>query len=50
VELNQIQGVYMPIWKENEQKMIWSGFEELLFGEQWRVDRVSCFHLVVENE
>jgi len=48
VGYNQIQTVYMPIWRANEQEQIWSDFENLLFGEQRQLDRVARFHLHVD--
>jgi hypothetical protein len=44
---NQIRTVYMPIWKEGEQEELWTNFENVLFSEQRRNDRVGRFHLVV---
>ena len=35
---NQIQIVYMPIWKGGEQKELWATFESMLFSEQHRND------------
>jgi hypothetical protein len=31
---NQIQTVYMPIWREDEQEELWMSFEGMLFSEQ----------------
>lgn len=46
VGINQLRTVYMPIWQENEQEEIWKNFENILYGEQQRNDRVSNFHLI----
>lgn len=46
VGINQLRTVYMPIWRENEQEEIWKNFENILYGEQRRNDRVSKFHLI----
>ncbi|KAG7097801.1 hypothetical protein E1B28_005120 [Marasmius oreades] len=42
---NQIRSVYMPIWVVNEQEQIWKDFENVVFGEQRRQDRVRRFYL-----
>jgi hypothetical protein len=47
VGLNQIREVYMPIWQAGEQERIWNNFEDMLFSEQRRQDRVAQFHLVI---
>ena len=42
---NQIRTVYMNIWHENEEEEeVWHNFENMVFAEQRRRDRVSCFH------
>ncbi|KAJ7366038.1 hypothetical protein DFH08DRAFT_797044 [Mycena albidolilacea] len=47
VGINQIHTVYMPLWKQTqEQEEIWGNFENVLFGEQRRSDRVARFHNV----
>lgn len=46
VGINQLRSVYMPIWKANEQEEIWDHFENMLFGDQRKKDRVSQFHLI----
>jgi hypothetical protein len=47
VGINQIRTVYMPLWKQTqEQEDIWGNFENVLFGEQQRSDRVARFHNV----
>ena len=46
VGINQIQSVYMPIWKADKQEEIWESFENMLFSEQRAHDRVSGFHLM----
>lgn len=48
VGLNQIREVYMPIWTAGDQETIWNHFEEMVFGDQQKNDRVARFHLSVE--
>lgn len=48
VGINQLRSVYMPIWQENEQEEIWRNFENIVYGEQRKNDRVSRFHLIYE--
>jgi hypothetical protein len=51
VGLNQIRSVYMPLWQQNkEEEEVWKNFENMLFSEQRRVDRVSRFHNFPEYE
>jgi hypothetical protein len=38
----------MPIWKE-EDGSLWDSFETMLFGEIRKNDRVSRFHLHVDQ-
>jgi hypothetical protein len=48
---NQIRSVYMPIWRQNkEDEEVWTNFENMLFSDQCRVDRVSQFHNFPEYE
>ncbi|EDQ98024.1 uncharacterized protein LACBIDRAFT_316314 [Laccaria bicolor S238N-H82] len=49
VGINQIRSVYMPIWRENEQEQLWSHFEDILFRDQRKMDRVSRFHCIEED-
>jgi DDE superfamily endonuclease len=45
VGINQIRSVYMPLWKQTrEDEEVWGNFENILFGEQRRSDRVARFH------
>jgi hypothetical protein len=44
VGISQIRSVYMPIWIQNEQEEVWAHFENMLFSEQRRNDRVARFH------
>ncbi|KAG6847397.1 hypothetical protein H0H93_008476 [Arthromyces matolae] len=45
VGFNQIQSVYMPIWRSNaDDEDIWLHFRDIVFGDQRRKDRVSRFH------
>lgn len=51
VGINQIRTVYMPIWREgHEQEQIWNDFENILFGEQRKADRVTQYHNVVTHD
>ncbi|KAF7368888.1 hypothetical protein MVEN_00214600 [Mycena venus] len=48
---NQIRTVYMPLWRQNkEDEEVWTNFENMLFSEQRRNDRVSRFHNFAEYE
>ena len=47
VGISEIRTVYMRVWKEDEDEDIWSDFENVLFGELRRRDRVARFHRVV---
>lgn len=49
VGINQICSVYMPIWKENEQEKIWSNFEDILFKDLRKNNRVARFHMISSN-
>jgi hypothetical protein len=41
----------MPLWQQNkEEEEVWKNFENMLFSEQRRVDRVSRFHNFPEYE
>ena len=49
VGLNQIHNVSMPQWRMNaEDEEIWSNFEDMLFSEQRKKDRVLRFHTYPE--
>ena len=50
VGISQIRTVYMQCWKDAEDEDIWNNFEDVLFGELRRRDRVSRFHRVVVEE
>lgn len=51
VGINQIRTVYMPVWKENrEEEDIWKNFENMLFSDQRRCDRVARFHNIAIYE
>jgi hypothetical protein len=45
VGLNQICTVYMPIWRGGGEE-VWTSFENMLFSEQRKNDRVRQFHIV----
>lgn len=47
VGYNQIRSVYMPIWMADEQEQIWKDFENILFSDQRKFDRVGQFHLTI---
>ncbi len=48
VGISQIKEVFMPIWKE-EDSGVWDSFESMLFGQIRQRDRVSRFHLHVDE-
>ncbi|CAK5279623.1 unnamed protein product [Mycena citricolor] len=42
---NQIRTVYMPVWRESQDdEEVWSNFEQMLFSDQRRKDRVARYH------
>ncbi|KAF8519072.1 hypothetical protein JB92DRAFT_2828572 [Gautieria morchelliformis] len=49
IGLNQIWAVYCDIWRRAEGDAIWEGFASMMFGELRRHDRVSWFHIGVEE-
>jgi hypothetical protein len=50
VGLNQIRHVYLPIWQAGKQEEIWNTFEQMLFSDIQKNDRVAQYHLQVEEE
>jgi hypothetical protein len=51
VGINQIRNVYMPLWRETRaEEEVWINFENMLFGDQRRSDRVARFHNVAIYE
>ena len=48
VGINQIKNVYVPAWSEGESGRVWEGFENILFSDQRKYDRVSRFHVQEE--
>lgn len=48
--VSEIRNVYMQVWEEAEDADIWNGFENVLFGDLRRRDRVSRFHRIVVEE
>jgi hypothetical protein len=51
VGINQIRNVYMPLWRETRaEEEVWINFENMLFGDQHRSDRVARFHNVAIYE
>ena len=47
VGLNQIQTVYVPLWKGDNME-VWRSFEDILFADLRQNDRVRRFHLTSE--
>jgi hypothetical protein len=42
---NQIQAVYMPLWRQTaDDEQVWDGFETMLFADQQCKDRIAQFH------
>ncbi|KAG6913460.1 hypothetical protein DXG01_006709 [Tephrocybe rancida] len=51
VGYNQIQSVYVPMWRSTmEEEEIWLNFENMVFADQRRNDRVTRFHTFAEFE
>jgi hypothetical protein len=51
VGINQIRTVYMKHWQETEDDIqVWKDFENMLFSEQRKKDRVARFHVVLDYE
>ncbi|KAF9566075.1 hypothetical protein CPC08DRAFT_740771 [Agrocybe pediades] len=51
VGINQIRTVYMPTWMDDDdQRSIWNDFENILFRDQRRLDRVARYHLIEYDE
>jgi hypothetical protein len=48
VGINQIKNVYVPMWREGDGERIWEGFEDILFSDQRKHDRVRTFHVQEE--
>lgn len=49
VGTNQIRTVYMPCWQSTPEDIeIWRNFENMLFSDQRRHDRVARFHTYAE--
>lgn len=47
---NQVQMVYMREWCTNEDQIrLWHSFEDILFSDQRKLDRVSRFHVSLMN-
>ncbi|KAG9023439.1 hypothetical protein FS837_005810 [Tulasnella sp. UAMH 9824] len=50
VGISQIRSVYVSTWYESPmEKAVWEGFEEMVFGEMRRFDRVARFHVVAAD-
>lgn len=49
VGISQIRSVYMPVWKASEDEQLWLDLGNMMFGDIRKRDRVSRFHLVVED-
>lgn len=50
VGINQIRTVYMPTWRASEDDRLWDNLGDMLFGDVRKKDRVSKFHLVVDED
>ncbi|KAJ8579917.1 hypothetical protein M405DRAFT_869856 [Rhizopogon salebrosus TDB-379] len=51
VGINQIRTVYMKHWQATEDDIeVWRDFENMLFSEQRKKDRVSRFHVTLEYQ
>jgi hypothetical protein len=50
VGVNQIRTVYMPLWQQDSNEEVWKNFENMLFSDQRKNDRVSRFHTYVEYD
>jgi len=48
VGINQIRNVYVPTWREGDSGRVWEGFEDILFSDQRKHDRVRTFHVQEE--
>ena len=48
VGINQIKNVYVPVWRRGDSERIWEGFEDILFSDQRKHDRVRTFHVQEE--
>lgn len=46
VRISEIRSVYDPIWNPTEDEDLWRGFEDMLFRDIRRHDRVARFHHV----
>lgn len=47
VGINKIRSVYMPIWRASEVEQLWLELGDMVFGDIWKCDRISWFHLEV---
>ncbi|TDL17816.1 hypothetical protein BD410DRAFT_843265 [Rickenella mellea] len=50
VGINQIRTVYMPNWDVDPDLTTWAPFEDMLFSDQRKNDRVARFHIVANYE
>ena len=48
VGINQIKNVYVPVWRQGSGERMWEGFEDILFSDQRKHDRVHRFHVQEE--
>jgi hypothetical protein len=46
--MNQIRTVYMPLWQQDTNEDVWKNFENILFSDQRKNDRVARFHTYAE--
>ncbi|KAF9058001.1 hypothetical protein BJ165DRAFT_1398167 [Panaeolus papilionaceus] len=49
VGISQIRNVYVPTWRASEDERVWDHFGDMICGEIRRSDRVSRFHVVLEE-
>lgn len=49
VGVNQIRNVYVPTWKAAEDERLWTDLGNVMFGYIRKHDRVSRFHLIVDE-
>lgn len=50
VGISEIRNVYMPTWREADGSAMWDDLGNMLLSDIRRTDRVSRFHLVVQDQ
>lgn len=50
VGINQIRNVYVPMWKASEDEWLWTDLGAMMFGDIRQRDRVSRFHITVDDD